>query len=78
MPTQRGVLSPQRHHGLFPSYRRVDGNHARRIFAKMNMDAAKIKNKAKNLNKARTKRLANSLRRWTTSLNMDEHVFQQS
>ena len=42
------------------------------------MDAAEIKNKAKNLNKARTKRLANSLRRWTTSLDTDEHVFQQS
>ena len=41
----------------------------------MNMDTAEVTNKAKNLNKARTKGQANSLRRWATSSDLE---FQQS
>ena len=43
----------------------------------MNMDTAEIRNKAKILYKARMKRLANSLRKWATSLDTGQHEFQQ-
>ena len=43
----------------------------------MNVDTTVIRKKAKNLNKTRTKRLTNSLCKWSTSLGTGQLEFQQ-